>query len=311
MGGTMSDTSLTDSLKDTGERMVPEYHKGTLIYAEHYTRYLAAKNIIKDKIVLDIACGTGYGSKLISQHARKVFGVDIDDPTINYAKKHYSGKNIEYKVGDGQKIPIEDNSIDVVITFETIEHVEDYNLFLKEVKRVLKDDGVVILSTPNDLEFAEGNHFHLHEFEYNELMSMLKKYFLFIDPYFQATSRFVALGRSNIFNSDGRIEIETLNLAPLDPKQYLYFYLVCSNKEIKDQIDPIGAVGSNYSDREQQILYNALHKAEELNNTLNAKLSANNNHITELEDRLRAIIDSKAYKLALRARSIKSRIIKP
>src|SRR5437868_7006006 len=102
----------TTALPNDGERMVPELHKGTLLYAEHLTRYLMANQIIKDKVVLEIACGSGYGTQLMSKSAKKVYGVDVDKKTIEYAKQHFSASNIEYKLGNGTSIPIDDSSID-------------------------------------------------------------------------------------------------------------------------------------------------------------------------------------------------------
>ncbi len=98
-------------MDDTGERLIPEMHKDNwkLVYAEHYLRYQSAVSISENKTVLDIACGTGYGSKMLSKVAKKVIGVDNSKHSINYAKEHYSAKNIEYLVGDAQKIDLKDH----------------------------------------------------------------------------------------------------------------------------------------------------------------------------------------------------------
>ena len=238
------------SLDDTGERMIPGYHKGTVMYAEHMTRYTAAESIVKGKIVLDIASGSGYGTKLLANSAKKVFGVDIDKSAVEYAKQNFSASNIEFKVGDGEKIPLEDNSVDVVITFETIEHVKDYKKFIKEIKRVLKKDGIAIISTPNDLEFTEGNHFHLHEFEYTELTDLLRKDFKNIDSYFQATWVSVAIAPEKLIKNECEYDSKTYNYMPLERDKYLYFYLVCSDGEIVEKIAPLNAYGGHYSARE-------------------------------------------------------------
>lgn len=241
---------MNDVLENDYERMVPEFHKGTLTYAEHLTRYSCALEVVKDKVVLDIASGSGYGTKMLASTAKKVYGVDVNEVAINYAKKHYGSKNIEYKVGDGESIPLPDNSVDVVITFETIEHIRDYEKFVAEVSRVLKPEGLTIVSTPNDLEFAEGNHFHLHEFEYDELTGLLKKHFKNIAPYFQATWKYVAVGTEEAFSKEGEVKISLTNLAPLGRDKYLYFYLLCSNRKITETITPTAAIGEHYSDRQ-------------------------------------------------------------
>ena len=241
--------SQNDVLENDYERMIPEFHKGTLTYAEHITRYACAEDLVKNKVVLDIASGSGYGTQMLSRTAKKVFGVDVNDVAVNYARKHYNGRNIEYKVGDGELIPLEDNSVDVVITFETIEHIRNYKKFIKEVKRVLKPNGIAIVSTPNDIEFAEGNHFHLHEFEYDELKQLLKKDFKYMKPYFQATWKYVAVGEEKDFSKEGLVSTELVNLAPLDRDKYLYFYLLCSNRKIDETVKAVAATGEHYSDR--------------------------------------------------------------
>ncbi len=237
-------------LENTGERMIPEFHKGSLVYAEHITRYLSATPLIKDKKVLDIASGSGYGSNIMAAHAKKVIGVDLDEDAVAYAKKNYSASNLEFKQGSGTEIPLEDNSVDVVVTFETIEHIEDYPKFMSEISRVLKTDGVAIISTPNDVEFPEGAHFHVHEFEYEELLELVSKDFKYIEPYFQATWRSVAVGDKKFFESEWEDDVRTLNLAPLEDNKYLYFYLICSNKKIAQKLEPIMATGQHHSDRE-------------------------------------------------------------
>src|SRR5690242_21358219 len=108
------------TLDDTGERMVPEFHKGQLIYAEHLTRYASALPVVAGKTVLDIASGSGYGSQLLASAAAQVYGVDLDADAVAYAQKNFGSDNIEFRIGNATAIPLEDASVDVVVTFETI-----------------------------------------------------------------------------------------------------------------------------------------------------------------------------------------------
>ncbi len=96
---------MSKKLTDTGERMIPEFHKGTLIYAEHLTRYRALRHIVKDKVVLDIASGSGYGSALLSETASLVYGVDVDEDAVAYSKDNFGGPKTKFIVGTGTKIP--------------------------------------------------------------------------------------------------------------------------------------------------------------------------------------------------------------
>ncbi|HSW66038.1 MAG TPA: class I SAM-dependent methyltransferase [Bacillota bacterium] len=307
------------TLKNDYERMVPEFHKGTLTYAEHMTRYTCAQKIVTGKVVLDIASGSGYGTQLLAKKAKKVYGVDVDKTSVQYAAEHYGAPNIEYKVGDGEAIPLEDNSVDVVVTFETIEHIKDYRKFLSEVKRVLKPDGLAIVSTPNDLEFAEGNHFHLHEFEYRELIDLLKKDFKNIDSYYQATWKYVAVGTEQLMSSQGPVSVPTMSYSPADPKEYLYFYLVCSNRKITEKIEPMAALGEHYSDRQliagraaatteiaasrQRIVQLEAFLKDANQQALSMQLERD-----ELTKELVAIKQSRAYKLAHKVMSAKRKV---
>lgn len=137
--------------------------------------------------MLDIACGEGYGTALIGKHAKKVYGVDIDETCVKWATEQYAVKNnkLEFKHGSVDRIPLPDGSVDVVISFETIEHVDSavQQLFMEEVKRILKPDGLLIISTPNVINYSERhehhNEFHLKEFQKEEFREFLHNHFTY------------------------------------------------------------------------------------------------------------------------------------
>ena len=234
-------------LEDTGERLIPQFHEGLIGYAEHLTRYLAATAMCAGKDVLDIASGSGYGSHELATTARSVVGVDISEEAVAYAQATYPSDNLEFRVGSGTAIPLDDDSVDVVITFETIEHIDDYRTFVAEMRRVLRPGGVAIVSTPNDLEYEENNHFHLHEFERAELLELLRPDFPVIEEYYQATWKYVALDRLEALG--GTSERKTVNLAPIAPEQVRYFYFVCSDAPIAALPEPIAGLGEHYSEK--------------------------------------------------------------
>lgn len=257
----MAESNQPDkSIKDTGERMVPAYHKGHMVYGEHIVRYRVAADLVKGKTVLDIASGSGYGCVELALTAKKVYGVDIDKDAIAYAKKNYAADNIEFIEGDGVKIPLEDNQVDVVVTFETIEHIEDYDTFMKEVSRVLSPDGLLILSTPNDIEFPEDNHYHVHEFEEDELTKLVKRYFKNTEHYYQATWLYNALVDKTKLGSEWQEKIETMQTAPVTPKKSIYFYMLCSNRLISESLKPLAAISEHYSERQMQEYEKSLRK---------------------------------------------------
>ena len=117
----------------TGERLIFEEMK-PLAIKEHLERYYFARDFIKNKKVLDIAWGIGYGSEILGRHAKKIIGGDISIETIKFARKKYPNKKINSLQIDATKMDLKSNSFDVVVSFETIEHFEDFKKYLKEIK---------------------------------------------------------------------------------------------------------------------------------------------------------------------------------
>jgi hypothetical protein len=148
----------------------------------------------------------------------------------------------------------------------------------------------------------------LHEFEKKELTGLLKKYFKNIEDYYQATWKYVAIQKIDAIEGHTKMIQETLNLAPLKEKQCLYFYFICSNRNITEKIQPIAAVGEHYSDRtvmaedvkQYNLVTNLNTKIERLNSDLLTARSA--------QVELKAIKGSKSYKLAQRLARIKKMV---
>jgi len=170
---------MSDDLTFTGERFVPGVG-GEIVY-EHVHRYAFARRYAAGKRVLDAACGEGYGSALLATVAREVTGVDIDGPTIAHAREAYrSIRNLTFVQGSAAELPMPDASVDVVVSFETIEHLDgsDQPRMLAEFSRVLTDDGVLVLSAPNRPEYSESrgyvNPYHRHEHDRAELERLLR-----------------------------------------------------------------------------------------------------------------------------------------
>ncbi len=168
-----------DALEFTGERLTSGI--GGQIEVEHFHRYFFARNLARGLAVLDVACGEGYGSAYLSQVAASVIGVDIDDPTIEHARENYGRENLEFRMGSALDLPIATGSIDLVVSFETIEHFYDHDKFLSEIKRVLRPNGLFIVSTPErDLYSppnASSNPFHVRELTEAEFHILLSSHF--------------------------------------------------------------------------------------------------------------------------------------
>lgn len=163
----------------TGERYVPGIPGQ--IRTEHIHRYLFASQFVQGRDVLDVACGEGYGSHMLGQIARSVVGVDIAADVVQRANEVYGSPAISFRAGDATEIPVDDHSVDVVVCFETIEHVADQNKLMSEIRRVLRENGTLVISTPNatadDGAWHEGNPFHVHELTRQEFTDLLKTSF--------------------------------------------------------------------------------------------------------------------------------------
>ncbi|MEO8400417.1 MAG: class I SAM-dependent methyltransferase [Gammaproteobacteria bacterium] len=153
----------------------------------HVSRYaLAATRIRPGDVVLDAACGLGYGSAVMAacSPGARFIGVDIDADSIAYAKENFAAVNpsLSYHASDVTNLSfIADHSIDAVISFETIEHLTDYDAFLSEVARVLKPDGRFLGCVPNqwcDETGKDPNPYHFHVFNWEKLNAAIAKYFI-------------------------------------------------------------------------------------------------------------------------------------
>jgi len=165
----------------TGERFIPTLQGD--IRLEHLHRYEWCLPYVAGKRVLDIACGEGYGSRLLARTATSVTGVDISDEAVEHAKAAYAGDDsLVFIQGDAAQIPLPDRCVDVVVSFETIEHHDKHVEMMSEIRRVLTEDGVLIMSSPNkqiysDLAGSDHNHFHVKELYFSELDELLRQYF--------------------------------------------------------------------------------------------------------------------------------------
>lgn len=134
---------------------------------------------IADMRLLDAACGTGYGSFALATRARSVVGVDRDFPTVREASRRYHQSNLRFLTMDCGAVAFEDATFDAVVSFETIEHLNDDRQFLREVTRILTPDGCLVLSTPHGkaIGAVPDNPFHCREYTWDELQILLSEHF--------------------------------------------------------------------------------------------------------------------------------------
>ena len=167
-------------MKFTGERVIPGQDDADLLN-EHRARYWFARRYASGKTVLDAACGTGYGSALLAETAPSVVGVDIARDAVEYARAHFTAPNLRFAQADCLALPFAAGRFDLVVAFEIIEHLDNPEAFLAELRRVLDPSGLLILSTPNRLYYTDDrgeiNPFHRREFCYAEFDEILRPLF--------------------------------------------------------------------------------------------------------------------------------------
>lgn len=167
------------ALEFTGERFTPECVRE--IAYEHWHRYAWAAELVADKRVLDAACGEGYGSHLLSRQAAHVTGIDLDEATVVHARERYGHDTLDFHCGDCTRLPFDDDAFDVVVSFETLEHLEAQDALLAEFRRVLRPDGFVVLSSPDRKTYSDetgyDNPFHVRELYRDELEALIGRHF--------------------------------------------------------------------------------------------------------------------------------------
>jgi SAM-dependent methyltransferase len=174
-------------LEFTGERLTTAV--GGQVELEHIHRYLMARTLCRGKDVLDIASGEGYGAAILAQVARSVVGVEVDHAAVAHAAESYRKPNLRFVRGDARYIPLPDASVDVVTSFETLEHFREHEEFLCGVKRILRPDGFLLISTPDcDVCSPSGraaNPFHVRELSREEFVSQLSAHFAAVSVFRQ------------------------------------------------------------------------------------------------------------------------------
>jgi SAM-dependent methyltransferase len=170
----------------SAERLTPDEMAGKLMESQHRGRYLWAAPLAERRDVLDAGCGTGYGSEILAAAgARRCVGVDLSPDAVEYARAS-SASGTEFIVGNLEELPFADATFDVATCFEVVEHVADQDVVISELHRVLRTDGLLVLSSPNRDVYPPGNPNHTHEFIPDELAVALARAFTNVELYRQS-----------------------------------------------------------------------------------------------------------------------------
>jgi len=175
---------------DIKERWVMEKEKWNsieefIIFLKQKKAYQFAREHCKNSYVLDYGCGAGYGTALLSKNSNRIIGVDINEEVIDFCIKTYNFHNLSFQnINNKYPLPFEDKLFDVIVTFQVIEHIHNVQTYLFELRRLLKDIGILFVTTPNRkyrlLPFQKSwNKEHVKEYNLKgfrkELMSVFKK----------------------------------------------------------------------------------------------------------------------------------------
>jgi len=224
------------NLPFTGERFTPECVRE--MWYEHYHRYAFARALVAGKSVADIACGEGYGAALLAQSASSVVGIDLSAEAINHAQQRYAAQtNLRFQQGDATRLNLADASVDVISSFETLEHLAAQTELLAGFARVLKADGLLIISSPDKFSYSDQrqyqNEFHVRELYRAELLDLLRTQFPQVRLYGQKL-----LFQSALWRLDGALESVQTHTAQANGAQLkpgldyppLYFVVVCARQ---------------------------------------------------------------------------------
>jgi ubiquinone/menaquinone biosynthesis C-methylase UbiE len=167
---------LRTGYRHSGERVCPDFP--TENFLNHLKLYRFASQFVIGRKVLDVGCGTGYGSALFAESASSVIGIDLSRQALHFARARYCKPNLQYLRMNAETLNFSDRSFNFVISTENFEHLNNQEANLREMARVLSDDGMLLLATPNhEMFIGVDNPHHTHELSYQELVAMFGKFF--------------------------------------------------------------------------------------------------------------------------------------
>lgn len=265
----MSSTDLTF----TGERFLPGC-SGEIAY-EHWHRYAFARRFAAGRRVLDAACGEGYGTALLATVASGVVGVDVDIATIEHARATYGeSQRLRFLAASCTGLPLPSGSIDVIVSFETIEHISaaEQREMLSEFSRVLKPEGVLVLSSPNRRVYSESrnyvNEFHVQELDRDELARLLTPAFpaqRWLRQRLICWSGIWSEAAGGDSSGTSRAEAwvgDTSQIAPYPTPEAMYFIVVAARNA--DSLPAVDVQLSLFTDAEESVLNRAEATAAEV-----------------------------------------------
>ena len=259
------------------ERYVPSTWSEIAEY-EHFPRYELARQLAIGRKVLDFGCGTGYGTEMLASKAKMAIGVDIDTSALDWAKQYHRLPNLEFQYSEDFLGNFEDNSFDMITCFEMIEHVNEADQYkaLGAFNRVLKSNGVLLISTPNpNMTSLYGeNPYHLCERNRKEFLEILKTNFRNIQLLDQHALTGVFFSQCS-----EQFELNGLHQGTIEDAEPLAYIAICSNNVVPS-LNNIGFV-----DIERQVIPLKIDQEKHLTKT-RLELYSKNSIIHSLEHQI-------------------------
>jgi len=282
----------TPALEFTGERFTPECVRE--IWYEHYHRYAFAQPLVAGKRVLDAACGEGYGSALLARTAASVLGLDIADTAVAHARERYGDRpNLRFAQADVTRLALEPGSVDVVVSFETLEHVEAQESLIDGFADALTDEGLLLISSPDKATYSEAagfrNEYHVRELYRDELVALLGRHFPHVRLYGQRLLFQSALWS---LDDDGPAQMLTADadggVAPGLAYAPMYYVAACSRR-------PLPALPGSawFGDRDESVYRHYNHEIRK-NMAAGGRIAELEREVAQLRARLAAPVEDGA-----------------
>jgi SAM-dependent methyltransferase len=217
------------NIEFTGERVIPGQVDVDL-WNEHLSRYAYASRYAAGRRVLDAGCGAGYGTDLLATEAAQAVGIDVSPDAVRHSFDTY--RSALWVAASAAQLPFAPATFDLVVCFEVIEHIADWQELIREAKRVLAPDGIFIVSTPNKSFYAESraehgpNPYHEHEFEYAEFRDALRAVFPRVDVVLQNHSAAI------VFQSERPGAAQAQLTGSGDPEAAHFYLAICSEQPV-------------------------------------------------------------------------------
>jgi ubiquinone/menaquinone biosynthesis C-methylase UbiE len=245
---------MSGKLPFTGERFVPGVPGE--IWSEHWHRYHFAARWAEGQRVLDVACGEGYGAALLARSAQSVVGADISREAVAHARSEYASlANLSFVEAPCTRLPLADASIDLAVSFETVEHIAEQEAFLDELARVLAPGGVLLISSPNKVEYSDkrsfANEFHVKELYRDEFERLLKRRFAALDWYGQKPNFYSVIAPEALARSGQLAEVAEARPAEASPRLEAPLYFIVAAARERAPLEKVAPALSVLADRDE------------------------------------------------------------